>query len=96
MSAVACVRCGAKLRDAILPCGTCRADRIEVHVRTLVAGASSRHSRVLKAKADAIAALRSFGFTEQQVLEVRAKILDGKSVQEILNGLLGAGEAVPA
>jgi hypothetical protein len=84
-----CRRCGATLRDATKTCGTCRVDRIEAHVRTLVAGAASSHPLVLKAKADAASALRSFGFTQQQVAEARTQALDGWSVARILEGLAG-------
>lgn len=88
-----CRRCGAGLRDATPPCGACKTDRIEAHVRTLVAGARSTSPRVLKAKADAASALRSFGFTDHQVVEVRAQAFDGYSVHQILDGLVGV-EAV--
>lgn len=91
---IECRRCGAN-RDGTQPCGTCRADRIEAHVRTLVAGAESTTPRVLKAKADAASALRSFGFTEFEVVEVRAMALDRKSVAECMDRLLRA-EAVAA
>jgi Holliday junction resolvasome RuvABC DNA-binding subunit len=84
-----CRRCGATLIDSTKPCGVCRADRIEAHVTTLVSSARSTDSAAIKARADAVTALRAFGFTQQQVVEARAKALDGYSVQEILRGLVG-------
>jgi hypothetical protein len=82
-----CRRCDAKLIDGTKPCGACRADRVEAHVRTLVAGAASTHTRVLKAKADATTALRCLGFSQQQVVEARAQALDGWSVARVLEHL---------
>jgi hypothetical protein len=90
-----CQRCGATLRDASRSCGVCRADRVEAHVRTLVASAGSFSTPALKAKADAVVSLRSLGFSQQEVIEVRAQALDGWSVAKILEGL-AESEAVPA
>jgi hypothetical protein len=84
-----CRRCGATLRDATKTCGTCRVDRIETHVRTLVSAARSADSAAVKARADAVTALRCFGFTAEQMIEVRAQALDGHSVSQILEGLAG-------
>lgn len=82
-----CRRCEAKLIDGTKPCGACRWDRIEAHVRTLVAGAASSHPSVLKAKADAVVALRCLGFSEQQVIEIRGQAFDRWSVARILEHL---------
>lgn len=82
-----CRRCGATLRDGTLPCGACRLDRIEAHIRTLVAGAASSHASVLAAKASAVHALRSLGLTQQQLVEVRAQALDCWTVPQILERL---------
>jgi hypothetical protein len=84
-----CRRCGATLRDATKTCGVCRVDRVEAHIRTLVVGARSKNPAVLQAKADAAAALRSLGFTQLQVVEVRAKAFDCYSVSQVLEGLAG-------
>jgi Holliday junction resolvasome RuvABC DNA-binding subunit len=82
-----CRRCGATLVDSTKPCGVCRADRIEAHVTTLVSSARSTDSASIKARADAVSALRAFGYTQPQVVEARAQALDGWSVAQILDGL---------
>jgi hypothetical protein len=84
-----CRRCGATLRDATKTCGTCRADRIEAHVTTLVSAAHFSDSASLKARADAVAALRSFGLDNKELMQVRTNALDGYSVSRILAGLAG-------
>lgn len=82
-----CRRCGATLRDGTRPCGACRADRIEVHVRTLVSAALFTDSASLKARADAVGALISLGFPSDRVVEARAQARDGWSVAQILDHL---------
>ena len=82
-----CRRCRATLRDGTKTCGACRLDRIEAHVRTLVSAAHFSDSASLKARADAVAALRSLGFEPDRVIEARAQARDGWSVARILDHL---------
>jgi hypothetical protein len=96
MSAAACLRCGESLRNPDEACGFCIGERRHEAVTTLVAAATSTSSASLAARADAIDTLRNLGYSKDQVIEARAKALDGFSVEEILEGLVEAGEVVVA
>ena len=85
-----CRRCGARLLDGTKPCGACRVDRVEAHVRTLVSAAHFTDSASCKARADAVGALRSLGFDSDQLVEVRAQVSDDWSVAQILEHLMAA------
>lgn len=88
-----CGRCAESLVDPARPCGFCRAEREHAAVRILVAAANNSSDAALAHRADAIDTLRLLGYSKAQVLQARAKALDGCSVEEILEGL--AGEEQP-
>jgi len=90
-----CNRCGESLVNPELPCGFCVGRRRESAVRVLVAAAKSVSDAALGARAEAIAALRNIGHSQEQVLLARAQALDGLSVEEIVDGLV-ADERVAA
>jgi len=93
-----CKRCAEPL--VLAPddgyCVWCREERRLDAVRSLVAAAKSTSSASLAARADAIDTLRNLGYSKDQVIEARARALDGFSVEEILEGLVEAGEVAVA
>ena len=93
MSTVACVRCGESLVDPGRGCGFCRGERIRDAIEVLRAAAKSTSNASLLARVEAIETLRSYGFTDKQVLQARAHALDGHCTEQILE-VLGADERV--
>ena len=91
----ACVRCGETLRDASEPCGFCQQERMRDAATKLVAASKATSNAALVTRVDAIDTLRRLGFSQAVVLQARANAVDGCSVEEILDRLLGVGEAVP-
>lgn len=92
-----CSRCAEPLVDPDRPCSFCRGERIEDAIRALTSAAKHSDNLSLVARVDAIDTLRSLGFSKRQVLQVRARAVEGHSVEEILE-VLGEGqpEAVAA
>jgi hypothetical protein len=95
MSAV-CPKCGARLVDRTAPCGLCVCDRRESAVKALVAAASSSSNASLLARVRSNRHLRNLGHSREEVLLARARAVDGCSVAEIVDGLVGDREAVGA
>lgn len=94
MSAI-CSRCGESLVNPELPCGLCVLERRQEAVKALVAAAPSSDNAALLARVDAIDTLRNLGHSPEEVLQVRAKVLDGLQVEEIVKWL-GEVERVEA
>jgi hypothetical protein len=82
-----CVRCAESLVDPERGCGFCRDERIREAVEVLRAAAKSTSNASLLARLDAIETLRSFGFSDKQVIQARAHALDGHSTEQILGVL---------
>lgn len=93
MSTAACVRCGETLVEPERGCIFCRGERIREAVEILRAAAKSTSNASLLARLDAIETLRSYGFTDTQVVKARAHAFDGHSTERILE-VLGADERV--
>lgn len=87
--AAICSRCNESLVDSIRGCEFCRGERREKAVRVLVAATKSSSNVALSARAQSISTLRSLGHSKAEVLHARARAVDGHSVEEILDGLLG-------
>lgn len=89
----ACGRCQEQLVDPARGCVFCREERIRGAVDILRAAAGSSSNASLLARLEAIETLRSYGFTDKQVLQARARAFDGHSTEQILE-VLGADERV--
>lgn len=87
-----CVRCGESLVDGVRGCPFCIYERRREAVTTLVACSQSGGDAALCARAMAIDTLRNLGHDQDAVLLARARALDGYSVGEIVEGLVGDGE----
>ncbi len=95
MSSAVCVRCAEPLVDPERPCGLCREERIRGAVEILRAAAKSTSNASLLARVEAIETLRSYGFTDKQVLQARAHAFDGHPTEQILE-VLGTDERAVA
>lgn len=91
MSAV-CGRCAEPLVDPNRPCMFCIGERRENAVKKLAAAAKSGGPAAITARVDAIDTLRSLGHSKAEVLLARDQAVDGRSVGEILDGLLAGSE----
>jgi hypothetical protein len=92
----ACIRCAEPLVDPSRGCGFCRGERLNEAVTQLVAAAKSSDNAALLARVDAIDTLRSLGFSSEQVVLARAQALDGRSVGQILEGLIDGARGLEA
>jgi len=87
MSAI-CSRCAEPLVDAERPCVFCTCEL----VGKIVELTGTETDRALLCRAEAVSSLRELGYSQRQVLLLRAKAIEGKSVEQILEGLVDGAE----
>lgn len=79
-----CPRCGESLTDPARPCGFCPGERLTNAIRTMIRAKGSDDNAALRARAEAVDTLRSVGLSREDVLRVRARVLDGYGLSEIV------------